>query len=95
MENYSAPQKEEYLRHFQNILAFNDKENLCELLNKKLADDKNSKDTVLIALDFARLLGMSQMSLEIDLVKSIEELMNVTGIGEKKFNDVKEFITVN
>ena len=27
--------------------------------------------------------------------KSVEELMNVSGIGEKKFEDVKEFITVN
>ena len=26
---------------------------------------------------------------------SIEELMNVSGIGEKKFDDIKEFITVN
>lgn len=27
--------------------------------------------------------------------KSIEDLKNVSGIGEKKFEDIKEFITVN
>ena len=72
------------------------KENECNEVSNKININKASKEELMTLTGFgeAKALNVIKYRLENGDFKSIEEIMNVSGIGESVFEKIKEDITV-